>query len=373
MKTEVKNKTGSKPEDLSGKKFGKLTVLKLIDKRDPKKTSLWLCRCDCGNEKETSYRCLKEGNTKTCGQTQCNPNFINLKGEVFGSLTAIEMTDTRNSCGSVYWLCECKCGIRKNVDGSSLNQGRIKSCGKPECKPNFINISGKKFGNLTVIKVAKFGGHHGDTTWLCECNCGNTKIAPSTSLRNGSIGGCGLTQCKPGFIDLSGKEFGILRVLGFNGRNKNGQSLWNCECLCGKNKIIAYQGLIRDVGGATSCGCLRRKNQYESIKKNAYHSHKNSAKRRDLVTYLSYDEYILIASESCHYCGDIDLKTNPDTGAKIQLNGIDRKNNEPYYKLENSIPCCHSCNFIKMTMPYDNFIAKIKRIFIKTKEVLAQV
>jgi hypothetical protein len=295
---------------------------------------------------------------------------LDIANKKFGKLTVIEMTNTRNSCGSVYWLCECECGIRKNIDGSSLHQGRSKSCGRPECKPNFIDLSNKKFGNLTAIEVFKSKRHRGDTMWLCKCNCGNTKIVSSSSLRKNNTGSCGLMQCKPGFIDLTGRKFGILSVLSYNGKNKNGQSLWNCECLCGKKRTLSYSSLTREVGGAESCGCLRRKNQYESIKKKAYNSHKRSARRRGIATKLSYEEYTAIASELCHYCGDIDIKTNPDTGVTIQLNGIDRKNNEPYYELSNSLPCCKICNFMKTTKSYDDFVNRIRKMFVYIENIL---
>ena len=52
--------------DLTGKKFGRLTV---IEKREPnkkRKTSMWLCRCECGNEKIIASHDLKHG-TLSCG------------------------------------------------------------------------------------------------------------------------------------------------------------------------------------------------------------------------------------------------------------------------------------------------------------------
>lgn len=48
-----------------GKKFGKLTVIKL-SRRTPKKYYVW-CRCECGNEKEIATSDLISGRTKSCG------------------------------------------------------------------------------------------------------------------------------------------------------------------------------------------------------------------------------------------------------------------------------------------------------------------
>ena len=51
--------------DLTGKRFGKLIVIK---KEKPKnKHTMWLCKCDCGKEKIVCGSELKRGTTKSCG------------------------------------------------------------------------------------------------------------------------------------------------------------------------------------------------------------------------------------------------------------------------------------------------------------------
>lgn len=49
--------------DLSGKIFGRLTILGPV--RTP--PLVWLCRCECGQEKEVYGTNLKEGRTMSCG------------------------------------------------------------------------------------------------------------------------------------------------------------------------------------------------------------------------------------------------------------------------------------------------------------------
>jgi len=51
--------------DLTGQKFGKLTVLRFSHKINKKYR--WLCRCECGNEKAILSYSLKDGDTKSCG------------------------------------------------------------------------------------------------------------------------------------------------------------------------------------------------------------------------------------------------------------------------------------------------------------------
>ena len=55
--------------------------------------------------------------------------------------------------------------------------------------------------------------------------------------------------------DLSGKVFGRLTVLSFNGRSGS-QYLWNCQCECGKTNTPSRSSLVS--GKSKSCGCLAR-------------------------------------------------------------------------------------------------------------------
>ena len=56
-------------KDITGMKFGRLTVLRLSHK-DNRHECHWLCKCDCGNEKTVSGNKLRSGNTKSCGCMQ---------------------------------------------------------------------------------------------------------------------------------------------------------------------------------------------------------------------------------------------------------------------------------------------------------------
>ena len=57
-------------EDLSGKRFGRLVVLYQAEDRligGKKLRSYWHCRCDCGNEKDIQGTSLKNGRSTSCG------------------------------------------------------------------------------------------------------------------------------------------------------------------------------------------------------------------------------------------------------------------------------------------------------------------
>ena len=51
--------------DLTGQKFGKLTVIKRVESRNSK--VVWECRCECGNVTYVSSADLRYGHTRSCG------------------------------------------------------------------------------------------------------------------------------------------------------------------------------------------------------------------------------------------------------------------------------------------------------------------
>lgn len=107
--------------------------------------------------------------------------FIDLTGRKFGRLTVIARAENKGEI--VFWLCECECGKVRVVQGCSLRSGRTKSCG---C--------------LQKEKVAKMHETHGQA-------CGNHtriykiyhKIKGRCTKENDSCykeyGGAGITLC----------------------------------------------------------------------------------------------------------------------------------------------------------------------------------
>lgn len=51
------------------------------------------------------------------------------------------------------------------------------------------DLTGRKFGRLTVIERAPNKGRK--TCWLCRCDCGNTTIVIADNIKNGQTTSCG--------------------------------------------------------------------------------------------------------------------------------------------------------------------------------------
>lgn len=62
-----------KTEDLTGKKYGRLEVVKRVDdyvSDNGKKFHKWLCKCECGKETIVKGQHLRSGHTRSCGCMQ---------------------------------------------------------------------------------------------------------------------------------------------------------------------------------------------------------------------------------------------------------------------------------------------------------------
>lgn len=56
-----------KPLDLAGQRFGRLVAVERLFEREGYLSSTWVCRCDCGKEARIFIGNLRNGNTKSCG------------------------------------------------------------------------------------------------------------------------------------------------------------------------------------------------------------------------------------------------------------------------------------------------------------------
>ena len=115
--------------DLTGQRFGQLTCLHIDTK--PHRGVYWVCKCDCGKETSVSLYNLTKGITKSCGclRNQTAHNALDLTGQKFGMLTAIERLPKYR--GKVaYWRCICDCGATNViVSTGNLRSGHTVSCG----------------------------------------------------------------------------------------------------------------------------------------------------------------------------------------------------------------------------------------------------
>lgn len=117
-----------KIKDLTGQKFGHLTVLEITNERRNRQV-VWKCQCDCGNITYVVGGALRNGHTQSCG---CNwyktKNFKDLTGQKFGKLTVLKISDKKSNDRHLFWDCQCECGNIRQVKSSFLIDGSIFEC-----------------------------------------------------------------------------------------------------------------------------------------------------------------------------------------------------------------------------------------------------
>lgn len=129
------------------------------------------------------------------------------------------------------------------------------------------NLTGMKFGRLTVIERAE-NDKHGRARWLCHCDCGNEVVTNAGDLIRNHTQSCGCLQKEKAsescLKDLTGMKFGRLTVIE-RAENRNTKVYWVCKCDCGNEVIVTGANLLR--GHTQSCGCLvKEKNSGIHIK-----------------------------------------------------------------------------------------------------------
>lgn len=115
-------------------------------------------------------------------------NFIDLTGQKFGRLTVIERA-YRNKFYNWYWNCKCDCGKETTVMGSHLRRGLIKSCGCIKEEKWIKDLTGLTLGRLLVIERISHSSKR--KYYLCECSCGKLVEVSATALATGATVSCG--------------------------------------------------------------------------------------------------------------------------------------------------------------------------------------
>lgn len=175
-------------KDLSGKRFGKLTVLRKTEQKR-KGSFLWLCRCDCGNTILLERYKIERELAQSCGCARKGKNTKDLTGKRIGHLTVLKRLEEKK--GSCYlWLCQCDCGNTIKVTTSNLTKNNpVSSCGCVRPK-RMKDITGQRFGKLTALYPTE-KRRAGSVMWICECDCKNMAEVSYNDLKSGNTQSCG--------------------------------------------------------------------------------------------------------------------------------------------------------------------------------------
>jgi hypothetical protein len=172
------------------------------------------------------------------------------------------------------------------------------------------SLIGKRFGRWLVQDVCAIRGARRRMYWLCRCDCGTDKEVLGASLKNGDSTGC--TNCQ---------EYG-----GRRGR--------------------------------------RSMSDFEAAVKRMWSAYRNNAPRRSYEFLLSEGEFRGLITQPCGYCGRLseELYASYAGYKAVAINGLDRVDSSRGYVLDNVVPCCKDCNYMKRRYSVEDFFAHVKRI-----------
>lgn len=268
-----------KAEDLTGQRFGHLTVLERVDNqvgKNGKTNVVYRCRCDCGEETVVRATALRSGATTSCGcsrkTSMQSVNLEDLTGQQFGRWTVLYRAESivePSGRKATMWHCRCKCGTERDVRAAVLKKGMSQSCGclKLEHLEKTRDLTGQRFGRWTVISKApdKMIGKtysRRQKMWHCRCECGTEKDVSEQSLIQGKTVSCGCyrkEQIKKSvtYTNLTGTTFNhwtVLRRLDDRFYPGGGRvQMWLCRCCCGHEMAVNVNALKS--GDSKSCGC----------------------------------------------------------------------------------------------------------------------
>ena len=177
--------------DLQGQIFGELTVIFRGPNTTDNKTQ-WYCKCSCGKELLITSKTLRNGATN-CGCKK-KTTLKDLTGQKFGRLTVLTREGSDKNKKAT-WNCICDCGKTVIIRGTDLTTGKIKSCGCLKTDILSQDLSGKTFGKLTVLKPTdkRIGN---SIAWLCQCECGGEILVSTNHLTTGNTQSCGCLVSK---------------------------------------------------------------------------------------------------------------------------------------------------------------------------------
>lgn len=195
-------------------------------------------------------------------------------------------------------------------------------------------------------KGTLIGGRH---SWCRACKCTGPRTSwPERGPRSNPIG----------------QRKGTWTIIAWAKRGR-----WVARCDCGREKEISgsnwYSGRC-----VKRCACTPREPNYnklpsgEAAFNELYNSYRNKGLGRKRNFDLSKEQFRLLTSMDCAYCGSSPSQVNKTgSGDTYIYNGIDRIDSSRGYTWTNCNPCCKHCNFAKMNFTLDEWLEHIKRIY----------
>lgn len=156
------------------------------------------------------------------------------------------------------------------------------------------------------------------------------------------------------------KYFKVIERIGWVKKNNKKYPVYKAICKACNTVVAIPSPYFTDNKSVKSCGCSRSKIRCKN----------NPGLQRLFLKYktrgnfdLSIESFEDLTTSNCYYCNNApNQKSLSKTGVIYYYNGLDRINPKKDYTIDNVVPCCRTCNFMKGTLSQDTFLLKISQI-----------
>lgn len=217
-------------EDLTGRRFGKLVVIKRVDDwigANGHRHIQWECVCDCGNHVVVKGASLRSGYNKSCGCFRYGDNETKRMWEEYHNLTEEDAEHILNNIS-----------VKKPTVAVVPKSQKYSRA--------FQDLTGCQFGLWTVLYRAetrhyRSGGQA--ICWRCRCVCGNEKSVPGRDLKSGASQSCGCMS------HMSWSEYYVKQYLDEHGYSYDYQKKYfDLQGIGGK--LLSYDFLVKNRDGS---------------------------------------------------------------------------------------------------------------------------
>lgn len=210
------------------------------------------------------------------------------------------------------------------------------------------------------FRYRKSKGKGYDYLYLIKCrHCGKQKLAKT--LQNAKLKTAKCLYCE--ITEIIGKTYGCYKVLNYDHtlyRNKRYCRFYKVQCTqCGKEYIKERNfNQWSQYTRCRYCNSVEDKFGFSDL----YSDYKYSAKIRNISWELEFSDFLNIVTKNCKYCGaEPTIRTK--NCYEIQTNGIDRVDSSKGYIINNCVPCCTRCNYMKLDSNLDDFLNHVSKIY----------
>lgn len=173
---------------------------------------------------------------------------------------------------------------------------------------------------------------------------------------------------------ISGQQYGPYLAIEETVRQnkKSIERLWRVKHLITEKETIMRPSYLINVAKRYDDKILNEETQI-GLKNYLFKNCKRGSEIRGHDFKLTIEDFKIIIGKDCHYCGEKPQKSSNKiliTRGNINeppfyYNGIDRLDSKIGYQLDNCVPCCGTCNYMKHTLTTNDFFNQIEKIYFK--------